>query len=403
MRDRFLLFWCFGLGYFISNFLRAANAVIAPDLRADLGLSGADLGVMTSLFYVGFAAVQLPLGGALDRYGTRTTMPLLMLFAAVGALIFAGAQDFAQAALGRTLIGIGMAGGLMGLLKAFGIWFGPQRYPILSSVMVSLGASGGLVAASPLAWANAQVGWRAVFVGCAVFVAVSAALIALLTRNAPAGATWQQPGTTRGGFGQIFRSAAFWRIGPMNFFLIGSLLALQTLWGAPFLIEVYGYSTAEAAAQLLLLSSGLALGYLASGPMATWRGNRGSFAVVAPIFVGCLVLLGQPLVQWPPYIIGTLYAALGFTGAFNLVLLTDIRQQFPQHMSGRAATTVNMCGFGGAALLQSLFGVVLSAAGRDATGNYLPAGYSVALLALALGTGVAGWRYVRVPATIPDL
>jgi sugar phosphate permease len=71
MNRALAVFILFGIGYFLSNFFRAANAVIAGDLMRDLGLSAADLGMMTSLFYAGFAAVQLPLGVALDRIGPR--------------------------------------------------------------------------------------------------------------------------------------------------------------------------------------------------------------------------------------------------------------------------------------------------------------------------------------------
>lgn len=37
------------LAYFLSYFFRTTNAVISPDLRRDLGLGSAELGLMTSL------------------------------------------------------------------------------------------------------------------------------------------------------------------------------------------------------------------------------------------------------------------------------------------------------------------------------------------------------------------
>ena len=73
----------FALGYFLSYLVRVVNAVIAPDLVAELGLTAADLGLLTSANFLAFAAAQLPLGILLDRFGPRRTEAALLLFAAL--------------------------------------------------------------------------------------------------------------------------------------------------------------------------------------------------------------------------------------------------------------------------------------------------------------------------------
>ena len=103
------VFALFTLGYFLSYFYRSANAVLAKDLSQDLGLGPAELGLMTSLFYLAFAAAQLPLGSLLDRFGPRVVTPALLLLAALGSLVFGLAQGFATLALGRALIGVGLS------------------------------------------------------------------------------------------------------------------------------------------------------------------------------------------------------------------------------------------------------------------------------------------------------
>ena len=104
MPSRTSVFVLFTLAYFLSYFYRSANAVIAPDLAREMSLDAAQLGLMTSLFFAAFAAVQLPLGLGLDRYGTRRVTPGIMLAGAAGSLIIAGAQSFASLALGRALM-----------------------------------------------------------------------------------------------------------------------------------------------------------------------------------------------------------------------------------------------------------------------------------------------------------
>ena len=79
----------FAAGYYLSYLFRTINALIASDLTAELDLSAADLGLLTSVYFLVFAAVQLPLGALLDRYGPRTIQSALLLLASAGALVFA--------------------------------------------------------------------------------------------------------------------------------------------------------------------------------------------------------------------------------------------------------------------------------------------------------------------------
>ncbi|HEY1246416.1 MAG TPA: MFS transporter, partial [Hyphomicrobiaceae bacterium] len=117
----------FAAGYYLSYLFRSINALIAGDLVAELGLTAADLGLLTSVYFLLFAAVQLPCGVLLDRYGPRLIDSALLLVAAAGSLLFALADGVATLLVGRALIGLGVAVGLMAGLKAIVLWFPPER------------------------------------------------------------------------------------------------------------------------------------------------------------------------------------------------------------------------------------------------------------------------------------
>lgn len=391
------VFIFFGIGYFLSNFFRAANAVIAGDLMRDLGLSAANLGMMTSLFYAGFAAAQLPLGVALDRIGPRVAVPALMLATVAGCLLFATASALPQVAMGRMLIGIGMAGNLMGAVKAFAAWFPPHRVATFTSLMVGVGALGALAAATPLAWLNQQFGWRAVFVGGAVAALAGAAGIAVGTRNAPDGVVWRATSGAHGeGFARIFRSVQFWRIAPLNFFLIGTLLAVQTLWAGPYLFDVLRLPPIDVGNLLLIISAGVAAGYGLCGWLADRFGAQRVLTVGTPLFVMSLAPLLLPDPASPALLVVTFFVA-GFTGAFNLLTLAQIRPLFPPHMAGRAVTAVNLFGFGGAAIIQWGMGMIISAFVPDSAGRYPAAAYAAAFgTAMALTTIALAWYLAPV-------
>ncbi len=354
-----VIFFLFAAAYFLSYFYRAANAVIAGDLIAELRLTAAQLGLMTSLFFIGFGLTQLPLGSGLDRFGPRWITPSLMLFAALGSLVFASAQSFAALALGRTMIGIGMAGVLMGALKAFRYWFPPERYGTVSSLLMGIGALGALFAATPLAWLNAHLGWRAVFAGSAAAIALSALAIMLWGRNAPAGVSWRASGQ-EGTLGDIYRNIHFWRIAPLKFAMGGTLLAVQGLWGGPYLVDGLGFSQVAEDELLLAMGVGVALGYLSSG----WLADRFGFARV--IFSGgvifCLSSGLFALERLPTLLpLALLYFTFGLTGAFSIALFASVRPYFPPALLGRATTAVNLFGSAGTALIQWGMGLIIGA------------------------------------------
>jgi predicted MFS family arabinose efflux permease len=390
---RAAVFGLFTIAYFLSYFFRSANAVIAGDLTRELDLTAAQLGLMTSLFYVSFAAVQLPLGVGLDLRGPRRVTSGLMLASVAGALIFAWAESFGVLALGRALIGLGMAGVLMGAFKAFAYWYPPERVATVSSLLVGLGASGGLLAAAPLAWLNAAFGWRAIFGWGALVILASALAIRVWTRDAPPQAAQPAPAPA-GGLAQVFRDRRFWRIGPMNFFLIGTALAIQTLWGGPYLSDVAGLSKLAVGNVLLALGGGVVAGYALCG----WLADRfGAFKVnVAATAVFTLSQVPFVVPGWvPPLPLVVLaYFALGFTSSFNLILLAQIRALFPRSMSGRAVTAVNMCGFVGVSLIQWAMGLVIGAFARGADGRYPPEAYATAFLFALLGSALAFLWYL---------
>ena len=83
----FSVFLPFAFGHYLSLLMRNMNSVLAPNLAGSMAFDSADLGLLTSVFFLAYALVQLPVGIALDRYGPRKVQLILMITAAVGAAI----------------------------------------------------------------------------------------------------------------------------------------------------------------------------------------------------------------------------------------------------------------------------------------------------------------------------
>ena len=386
----------FLVAYWLSFFYRSTNAVIADDLARDVGLGPGALGLMTSLFFLAFAAVQLPLGSALDRFGARFVTPGLLLAAVAGSLVFSLATDVVVLALGRALIGVGMAGVLMGALHAFASRFDPRSFATVSSTFVGVGSLGALVAATPLAWLVGAIGWRAVFAWGALVIAGAATAIAVVAREpqrgrpAPTPSVAAAAGSAAGvsvGFGQVFRSVAFWRVALLTFAVTGGLFAWQGLWAGPLLTRGLGLAQLPAANVLLAFGLGVTGGFLGSGALALRLGVPRTLALGGAVFLACLVTWSVVTSAWPLAALTALAVLTGISGASNVLGYALARSAFP-HMPGRAVTAVNLFGIGGGALLQWGLGALVGAFAAAGGGGELNA-FRAALLVTAAMVALA--------------
>src|SRR5205814_1741845 len=253
------VFCPFAVGYFLSFFFRNVNAIISKDLAAEFALTPADLGFLTSMYLLAFAAFQLPLGVLLDRYGPRRVVAALLLSAAAGALVFALARDLATLSIGRAFIGLGVSAGLMGAIKAFSLWFPLSRLATLNGFYLAFGRLGSLAATAPAEAVVESLGWRGMFYILSAMSLAAAALVFVVVPEKPLpghGATLR---AQIAGFGRIFSTPAFWRIALPAVIGQGAYIALQGLWLGPWLYDVAGQQRHQVANYLLVT----ALGYIA--------------------------------------------------------------------------------------------------------------------------------------------
>ncbi|TCJ18094.1 MFS transporter [Rubrobacter taiwanensis] len=389
--NRFHIFGLFTFAYFLSYFFRSANAVIAPDLSRELALDAAQLGLMTSVFFAAFALAQLPVGLSLDRWGPRPVVPVFMAAGVAGSLVFAAADSFPMLILGRALLGVGMAVVLMGSFKVFSLWFPPHQFATVSGILMGVGASGALFAATPLAYLNETFGWRAVFAGGALVIAASALVILIFARNAPPGAAWPSADSNGDGLMRVFGSGRFWRIAALNFFMCGGLLGIQGLWAGPYLYDAAGLGSIAVGNLLLLMGIGVVAGYGAIGWLADRLGVARVVLAGCALFALCQLALA---LRAPLALLPALYFLFGFFGGAGAGLLIHARTAFPPGMTARAVSMVNLAGIAGTFLLQWLIGVVVDLFPADAAGRYPPEAYTAAFLFTAAGTAAATLFYL---------
>lgn len=381
----------FGFGYFLSYLFRAVNAVVAPDLVADIGLSTESLGLLTAAYLIAFAAFQPPLGLLLDRYGPRRVQTALLLFAAAGAALFGLAESEGMLILARAMIGLGFAGGLMASFKAVALFAPPGRIPLLNSWVMAFGGVGVLVASYPAHAVAATLGWRGLFFLLAAMTAVVAVfLFTVAPRRGEQGQT-DSASEALAGLGRVYRSWEFWRIAPWVMTTGGAHIALQTLWAAPWLSDVAGLDRPNVAAVLTGMAGAFLVGILGAGAAADLarrmlgKGPLLVMHIALGVFLVAQALIVMGLIDWT----WPLWLTFALTGQLGVLAYAHFADHFGAALAGRSNTALNLLLFGTAAAMQ--FGVgwalefwpALEGGGRPAAAYQTVFGGLLALQVLA--------------------
>lgn len=386
------VFLPFVAGYYIAYLFRTINAVMAAPLATELGLGADDLGLLTSVYFLTFAAAQIPIGILLDRYGPRRIQSVLLAIAAVGATLFALSEHLLTLLVGRALIGLGVASALTAGLKALVLWFPGNRVPLLNGLMVMLGALGAVTATLPADLLLAWIGWRELF---GLFAASTAACAVMVYFVVPEAAPAPGNGGSVG-LRRVYTDPRFWRIAPLSASCIGTAWALQGLWAAQWLRDVEALDRTGVVFHLFAMAVAVSLGAILLGVAADRLRRRGVgpeilLGLVAAVFIVAqfALILRLPL---PSYLEWAVVAAVGAATVLSFAILAEY---FPKQLTGRANGALNLLHIGAAFVVQYTTGVVLGHWTPQA-GHYPEIAYQTAF-ALNLVLQIVAWIWFAWP------
>lgn len=387
----------FGLGYFFSYLYRATNAVVAPDLVRDLGITAGELGLLTAAYLLSFSLFQIPLGILLDRYGPRRVQAALVALGAFGAVLFALGQSGTTLLIARGIIGIAFSGGLMASFKAVVIWVPETRRPLANSLVMSIGAIGLLVATAPLEFAVQAIGWRSVYFWLAGITLLVAAIIFFVVperKTAPRDTTVAEEIRE---VATISRDRVMLAMMPLLSISAGSQIAIQTLWAGPWFRDVAGLDRTGAANRLFLMASAFFAGILIIGWVTDWLTRRG--ASLLNVMLGFLLVYVASLVGFSLELMAIeplLWVLFSTTGQVSVLAFPWLASYYGAGRSARANAGLNLTMFMCAFVLQYAIGMVIDRYPLTATGGYAREAYQVAFaMLLALHGAALTWYFIH--------
>lgn len=355
-----------GLGaifYSYEYLLRIAPSVMESSLRSHFNLSASGFGFLSSIYYIAYVPMQLPVGVLLDRFGPKRLLTIACMICVVGTFLFTGTSIFWVAALGRFLVGFGSAFAFVGVLKLATIWLPEDRLAMVSGMTSALGPIGAMFGDNFLELFVEHSGWVKTLNMTALFGIVLTGILWFGIKDTKG--HQKQSGTVSSlkkgmiDLGIILRNQQIWVNG-----MYGCLVYLPTsvfaeLWGIPYLKNAHGLSAQGAG----LANSLLFFGFILGAPMMGYisdRLHRRKFpmligaggAAIVMMMILYLPGLSESNIQSLMFLLGLLYSAQAIVFAVG-------RELSPGEAAGTAMAATNMIVMLGAMFLQPLVGHLL--------------------------------------------
>jgi sugar phosphate permease len=366
-RQRWTIFSVLAFMYILVYFYRVSLAVVAGDISRELRLTPQQLGTLSGILFYVYAVAQLPLGPMIDRLGSRLVISGCGVLTAAGGILFARAGTLETAMVARSLVGVGTAAVLMATFTVFSRWYAKDEFGRVSGFMVAIGNLGNLSATAPLALAVAAVGWRASFLAIGILQALATVLVFGMVRDRPPAPEndGDKPAGMIAAWGEIFGSRDFWLLAVIAFFWYGNYLALQGLWGGPYLMDILHLSRAGAGRVLMFTS----IGFIAGSTVIDTVARRFFRSYKKTLVAGQVMLLllmscfqgGADTLSGP--LLTVLFLAIGFSVSSGVMIYPIIRSMFRVEIVGTALTSLNFFVLLGAAVTQQVMGVIVGAVG----------------------------------------
>ncbi|WP_417580699.1 MFS transporter [Pelagibacterium sp.] len=355
------------LGHMISNMVRTLPAISADVLAGDLAVSAGDIAAMTGFYHLAFAAGQIPVGVALDRFSVKTVVSALLSVVAIGSAFAALIQGPTGFAITQIILGIGCCGMLLCPLTYAARTVSSGQFALWSAVILGVGNSGMVLSASPIAWIIESYGWRLAYGLPAVFALAVLAIVQVAIRPIPP--TSETPASVRSEVVEVLKigaSPALRGVVVLAFVSFAIMIGVRGMWGGPWLMEAKDMSRVSAGNVLLALTMMLIAMPMIVGILEKRFGHSNTILTTGHILAGIALILLPAGAQGgflatisgvdvlPKSFDIALIVAFGALISVQPLLFALGRASVGSQHAGKALSAVNLAFFAGAAAIQAV-------------------------------------------------
>jgi len=368
-RFRWVVFSSVLVTYLVMSSQRTAPGLITDQVMRDFHVTATTIGLLTSIQFFVYTALQIPMGILADRFGPNFFLIFGAVLTGIGTIIYSvGTHEFVLF-LARILTGIGDATIWVNMVLILGRWFKVKEFVRLIGIAGMTGSLGFLMATVPFSLWIDLLGWRAAFFSAGLLLCLLGILLYFVLIKMPkqifpskSGSVQDKPPRekTLVLLRRIFTNRQAWALFFCHFGVVGGYVGFISSWAVPYGMNVYGMIRSDAS-QLIMI--GL-MGALIGAPLTSWISSRLDSIKRPYVIVYITVLLswsafllfkGSP----PFFLLILLFFIIGFGFGASALTFAAVRESFPIVESGIVSGFANTGGFLSAVLLPSIFGAIL--------------------------------------------
>lgn len=404
LRYRWWIFSILGAAYLLVYFHRLSLSVVADDLISEFGTSAGVMGLLSSIYFYCYAAMQLPAGLLSDSIGPRRTVSAFLLVAAAGSIVFGLAPGIEIAFFSRVLVGLGVSMVFIPTMKILSQWYRKDEFASMAGLLNAVGGLGVLAGTGLLGQMAQAMGWRTSFVVIGIGTLAIVLLSWLVVRDRPQAMGWPSIAEIENlgpagipakaipllaGLRRVLSEKHFWPVALWFFFDCGLFFGFGGLWGGPYLIHVYGMSKAQAGSILSMIAWGMIVGSPLMGVLSdrVFKSRKKPFILCG----GCLAAEMLFLYLNPdglslPALYAVFFVFSLCASAIVIVGFTTTKELFPVSIAGTSVGAVNLFPFLGGAIYMPLMGRILDSVPPTISGVYPVEAYASVLLILFISS-----------------
>lgn len=403
-----ILVWLFPILFFAYQFvLRLFPGLVMPDLMAFYQVNATDFGWLASVYYFGYAGMQIPIAILLDYYSPRWVIFGCVCLCSIGAFLMVTSTSWPIALLSRFLIGVGSAAGFLGTSKVISQWFPAHWYGRMVGFSFTLGLIGAIFGGKPISLLIERWGWQDALVGLAWLALILALAIAIIVRKPhhdnnetkSVALTWVS-------FKSVFTNPAILGLAFANLLMVGALEGFADVWGVSYFMTIHHLEKPEAAGLTSLIFFGMIFG----GPILGFIAEKFNryYSVTAFCALAMSIIFASILMMGPHLSLWATKLFMFLTGVFccyQVVVFAIGARMVPLGLISVAVAFLNCINMFGGSFFHTVIGRLMdwrwvqTGSMVEGVRIYNESHYTFALAVIplaaligALGVGVARWQ-----------
>lgn len=354
------IIWFLAILFFAFQFiLRVSPSIIVNDIINKFNINATSFSVMAAVYYFTYAAMQIPAGALLDKFGPRLIIPVFISMCIAGNLLFIYSNNWILALISRFLVGFGSAAGFVGAAKVIRTCFPERFFTHLMGLSFSLGLLGAIYGGKPISILNEKFGWQTVLINISIAGSILGLAIFVLFKKINYRNTNHTELTILGGILKILKNQQILLLGACGALLIGPMECFADMWGTSYLEKNYNLLTQDAS----FISSTIYIGMCFGGPLlaiiASKLRNNYLLTSICALIMSIIFIILISFNAMNYYILVTMMFIVGILSCYQVIVFTIVDQMVPATLSGIAISTTNMLIMAIGATFHFIIGIVM--------------------------------------------